>query len=218
MHKLSVNACKILKFDIHVEGKENLNPEKNYYFVSNHQSALDPVIYMNILNDLPLSIVAKKETQNIPVVRTCFKNIGGEFLDREDLKQSLKVMMRVAEDLRNQNRSWLIFPEGTRIKDEKMLLNEFHHGTFKPAMKAGVDIVPCVIYGSFRSFMFKLRFKKIPIYVKFLKPISKAEYEGKTTVEIAKLVQEKIQADISFKARQFDHEYNLKNNKHYKYH
>ena len=79
------------------------------------------------------------------------KGIDGQYIDRNDLKQSLRVMMNVEADLKNKrDKNWIIYPEGTRNRDVMHNLKMFHHGTFRPAVKAGVPIVPVATYGTFR--------------------------------------------------------------------
>lgn len=196
-------ASSALKLDILVEGKENI-PLEACCFYSNHMGAADPLLYFKAL-DKPVTFVAKKEIEKLPFVGRVFRCINGQFLDRADLKQSLRVMMKVQESLSKKEISWVIFPEGTRNKDHMGTLLDFHHGTFRAANKAKVPLVPTVVFGSFRILNAKHSFKKYPTYIKFLKPIYPDEYEGKTTEEIAKIVQSRIQAEVSFQARKIDH-------------
>lgn len=201
--KICNKTSRALKLDVLVEGKENI-PEETCCFYSNHMGAADPLLYFAAL-DKPTTFVAKKEVEKLPFVGRVFKCIKGQFLDRGDLKQSLRVMMKVQESLTNKEISWVVFPEGTRNKDNMGKLLPFHHGTFRAAMKAKVPLVPTVVFGSFRILSTKHNFKRYPTYIKFLKPIYPSEYEGKTTEEIAKIVESRVQEEVSFQARKIDH-------------
>ena len=201
--KLILKVNHNLKLDVLVEGKENI-PEETCCFYSNHMGAADPLLYFAAL-DKPVTFVAKKEIESLPFVGRVFKSINGQFLDRADLKQSLRVMMKVQESLAKKEINWVIFPEGTRNKDHMGNLLPFHHGTFRAAMKAKVPLVPTVVFGSFRILHTKHNFKRYPTYIKFLKPIYPSEYEGKTTEEIAKIVESRVQAEVDFSARKIDH-------------
>ncbi len=201
--KLILKVNRNLKLDVLVEGKENI-PEETCCFYSNHMGAADPLLYFAAL-DKPTTFVAKKEIESLPFVGRVFKSINGQFLDRADLKQSLRVMMKVQESLAKKEINWVIFPEGTRNKDHMGNLLPFHHGTFRAAMKAKVPLVPTVVFGSFRILHTKHNFKRYPTYIKFLKPIYPSEYEGKTTEEIAKIVESRVQAEVDFSARKIDH-------------
>lgn len=194
---------KRLKLDVLVEGKENI-PDETCCFYSNHMGAADPILYFEAL-EKPVTFVAKKEIEKLPFVGKVFRSINGQFLDRADLKQSLRVMMKVQDSLSKGEINWVVFPEGTRNKDHMGKLLPFHHGTFRAAMKAKVPLVPTVVFGSFRLLYMKHNYKKYPTYIKFLKPIYPSEYEGKTTEEVAKIVESRVQAEVSFQARKIDH-------------
>ncbi len=206
--KIITKACRALKYETMVQGKENI-PEGVCCFFSNHQGAADPLTYFDAL-DKPITFVAKKEIEKLPFVGKVFSSDLGLFLDRADLKQSLRVMMKVQDSLSRGEISWVIFPEGTRNRDHMGLLLPFHHGTFRPAMKAGVPIVPTVVYGGFRILNTKHNYKRYPTYIKFLPAIYPEEYQGKTTEEVASIVQSRVQKELSFVARKIDHERMLK--------
>ena len=200
--KLISKACKYLKMDILEEGRENI-PEGTCCFFSNHLGAVDPLPII-ALNEKPTTFVAKIEIKKMPIVGRIFTGIDGLFLDRDNLKQQFKVMMKVQESLKNNTCNWVIFPEGTRNKDPMNKLLDFHHGTFRAAMKANVPLVPMVCFGSFRVLNLKHSYKSYPILVKYLPPIMPEEYKDKTTEEISKIIQSRIQKEVTFYARSVD--------------
>ena len=194
-----------LQVDLTVFGLENLPKDRNYCMVCNHMSAFDPIPF--IVNcPTPISFVGKKELMKAPFVETAMKAIEGEFIDRDDLRQSLKVMLRVEDDLKKGEKSWMIFPEGTRIRDQLLPVGEFHHGTFRPATKANVPIIPAAIYGSFRVFKKKPQYKRYPVFISILKPIMPEDYASLNTAEIAQLTHDLIQKEITYHLRPLDHQ------------
>ena len=203
--KLIHKVNKGLKLEVRVEGKENIPNEVSCFF-SNHMGAADPLIYFEAFENDPVTFLAKIEVEKMPFVGKVFQSDLGLFLDRDNLKQQFRIMLKVQDSLIKKEINWVIFPEGTRNKDNMGLLLPFHHGTFRPAMKAKVPLVPTVVYGSFRILSKKHNYKSYPTFIKFLKPIYPEEYEGKTTEEMAQIVQARIQKEISFHARKIDHE------------
>lgn len=206
-NKVRVISKKILNAlgaEITVFGLDNIPTDTNFCMVSNHMSMLDPLPFMVSYNE-PLTFVGKKELMELPLVPKAFVTIEGECIDREDLRQSLKVMLKVEDDLKKHEKSWMIFPEGTRIRDQLLPVAPFHYGTFRPATKAGVPIVPAAIYGSFRVLKTKPQFKKYPILVSILKPMMPEEYAKMPTSEIAELMQKTIQREITYHLRPLDH-------------
>ena len=204
MRTLSKHILSALNADITIFGLENLPMDTNFCMVSNHMSMIDPLPLM-VNYEQPLTFVGKKELLDMPMVPAAFKSIEGEALDRDDLRQSLKVMLRVEDDLKKGGKSWMIFPEGTRIRDQLLPVGEFHHGTFRPATKAGVPIVPAAIYGTFRLLKSKPQFKKYPVFVSILKPIMPSDYAKMPTSDIAQLTQKAIQREITYHLRPLDH-------------
>ena len=205
--KIRVISRRIIRAfngEIQVFGLENLPMDTNFYMVSNHMSMLDPLPYM-VTYEKPLTFVGKIELQKTPMVPTAFEVIEGEYIDRDNLRQSLKMMLRVEEDLKKHEKSWMIFPEGTRIRDQLLPVQPFHPGSFRPAMKAGVPIVPAAIYGTFRILKSKPQFKKYPILVSFLKPLLPEFYDKMPSSDVAELAQKNIQREITYHLRPLDH-------------
>lgn len=201
--KLIRYAVKSLKYDLVVEGKENIPSEKACFF-GNHLSALDPIAFFEIFDE-PIAFVGKIEVKKIPIVGTVFSATDSLFLDRSNLKQQLKVMLTVQDSLTNRKDNWFIFAEGTRNKDQMAKLLTFQHGAFRSAMKAGVPIVPFAQFGTHRIMSMKHSFKKYPTHIKFLKPIYPDEYQNMTTEEVAKIVQSRVQQALSFDLRKKNH-------------
>jgi len=73
------------------------------------------------------------------------KYLGCVFIDRNDARQSLRMLNQAAERLK-EGHSLVIFPEGTRSKDG--IVGQFKSGSLKIALKANVPIIPVTINGS----------------------------------------------------------------------
>lgn len=205
LRKLVRSVILDLNVEFHVEGLENI-PDEPYYLVSNHISFLDPLTYMCVL-EKPISFVAKKESEKMPFVGLCVKILNGLFINREDIKESLKTMMTLAENLTKKTCNWSIFPEGTRNSDHMSLCSEFHHGSFRGAARTNTPILPVAIHGTNRVLKTKPEYKKFPVFIKFLPPVMPEVYDNMNTKDIAKMAQNSIQKAISFDLRIKDHQY-----------
>lgn len=181
---------------LHVEGEENIPKEVSVFF-PNHISGYDPLLLISAI-DKPTAFLAKKETKKIIAVPKCINAIDGLYIDREDLKQSLRIMMEIQKDLKAKNKNWVIFPEGTRRKDGMRTIREFHHGTFRSAMKAEVPIVPVALVGSNNLLKNHPKYQKYHVFIKFLKPIYPDEYKNMSTQEIAKIAQDIVDQTYTF--------------------
>ena len=193
--KLILKVNHNLKLDVLVEGKENI-PNETCCFYSNHMGAADPLLYFQALEQ-PVTFVAKKEIEKLPFVGRVFRSIDGQFLDRGDLKQSLRVMMRVQDSLTKKEINWVVFPEGTRNKDPLAPLLEFHKGSFRAIMKAHAPIVPVALYGTQNVLKSKYKLKRFPVYLTFLKPLMPEDYAEMTPDEVREKVKNMIQEEVN---------------------
>jgi len=125
-------------------GTENI-PEGPVIVMSNHASNFD-ILALQGYFPRPLSWVAKKELFDIPVFGWSMRRGGYIALDRSDGRKALKSMDDAARQIR-KGTSVILFPEGTRTRDGKLL--PFKRGGFLLAVKAGVPVVPVSIIGSF---------------------------------------------------------------------
>ncbi|SCY01604.1 lysophospholipid acyltransferase family protein [Alkaliphilus peptidifermentans] len=131
--------------NVEVLGLENI-PDGPVLFVSNHQGNFDIPI---LLSSLPKSIsfVAKIELKKLPIINRWMEFLECVFIDRKDLRQSLRAITKAIEVLKS-GQSMVIFPEGTRSKGSQ--LQPFKPGSLKMATKANVPIIPVTIKGSYK--------------------------------------------------------------------
>lgn len=129
---------------VEVEGMENLTSipkEEGVLFVGNHRSYFDVIIGYTLV-DRPTGFIAKIEMEKLTPLRRWMEALGCLFMDRNNLKQSLKVIITAIKEIREGISVW-IYPEGTRSEGETELeMEPFKEGSFKVAEKTGCKIVP----------------------------------------------------------------------------
>lgn len=183
LRKFLIKVLKRLHVDLNVSGLEYLNDGQIKMITPNHQSLLDPLLLI-ALSEKPITFIAKKEVEKMPVAGRVFKIIDGQFLDRNDLHQQIKILRIMDKSLINKEHSWVIFPEGTRNKDiENVLINEFHPGTFKTALKEDVLVLPIVIEGVQKVLSTKIWKRKYVVNISILKPQSNNEVNAQNSTE-----------------------------------
>lgn len=177
---------------VEVEGLENI-PSETALFVGNHQGNFDIPIILSKLGPLK-SIVAKKETANIPGIRMWMTHFDCIFMDRQNPRQSLQSLNK-AQELLEQGRSVIIFPEGTRSKGPEMI--EFKAGALRCALKTGTPIVPFALDGSWRA-MEERKYIMKPANVKLhiLPAVKVVGMEKAQTRTISQEVQQLIQDEL----------------------
>lgn len=163
---------------------------KNRFIIANHLSDADPLIFI-AYSKRPITFVAKKETAKFPLVGRVIKILDGEFIDRDDLKMQLKVFRNVENKMKSiPCLDWIIFPEGTRNKVNIKEVQEFHYGSFKPAMRNELDIYVFSLLGTQRILDKKCKNKSYVIPFKLNKVITSDEYKEKTTIEVSNYAYE----------------------------
>jgi len=177
---------------VEVNGLENI-PSETALFVGNHQGNFDIPIILSKLGSLK-SIVAKRETADIPGIKMWMKNFDCIFMDRGNPRQSLQSLNR-AQELLEEGRSVIIFPEGTRSKGPAML--EFKPGALRCAVKAKTPIVPFAIDGSWRAMEAQNgRMKPATVQLRILPAVLTAEMEKAQTRTISQEVQQLLQDEL----------------------
>ena len=127
-----------------LEGLQNIDPQKSYILVSNHQSSFD---IFALLGYLPLQFrwIAKAELFRIPFLGWAMHRTGYISIERDSPKKAYRSMLQAAEAVK-RGVSVLIFPEGTRSPDGH--LQSFKKGLFLIALKSQAPILPITIQGT----------------------------------------------------------------------
>ena len=148
---------------VRVVGMENVPAGQSCIFMSNHTSNLDPPVLKKSLMKIPLLGTAMRMGKFVPVAR-------GH--SRDEAVKSVEA----AKDALASGLHIMVFPEGTRSPDGKLL--PFKKGAFFLAAETGAPMVPVVIHGT-RAMMPKgtLKTKKGSATVEFLPAILPSEYD-----------------------------------------
>ena len=190
--KVTKAANRAGRVTVESYGVENIPKENGFIFFPNHQGMFDALVFLESC-PVPFSVVYKKEVSNVILLKQVFKALHAIAIDREDIKQSLRVINQMTDEVK-QGRNFLIFPEGTRSRDGNEL-GEFKGGSFKCAMKAKCPIVPVAIIDSYKAFDTGST-ENVNVQVHYLEPITYDEYKMLKTTEVAEIVKEKIKNTI----------------------
>ncbi len=127
-----------------VRGGEHLPADRPFVLVANHASYLDAIVLTATIGQ-PVAFVAKRELRQRFFARVMLDRLGTRFVDRFDLRRSVKDSERLLETL-HQGRSLAFFPEGTFTRAAG--LRPFRSGAFVVAAQAGTPVVPVAIRGT----------------------------------------------------------------------
>ena len=181
-----------------VIGKENI-PDEAALYVANHQSIFDVLVIYKDCKDLT-GFVSKNSMEKVPFFNDVMRFLYCLFLDRDDIKQGLQIILKAIEYVKN-GISICIFPEGTRNKGDALSLLPFKEGSFKIALKSGCPIVPVSIAYDTEVFENHIPLlKKTHVIVEYGTPIlpkelSREEQKG-IGAKCQALIQDTVQKNL----------------------
>ena len=183
-------------WELKVEGLKNIDHNKTYVVVANHQSMADIIIIYQ--THMYFKWVAKRELLKLPFIGGLLRVNDHVLLSRGEFGSIKDVYRQAAEWLR-KGVSMLFFPEGTRSYTDEM--NGFQNGAFKLAIKEGKPILPVFIGGTREAipkggWIFKT---KVSGRLVVLPPIDTSGYQTVDFVKLRDVVREKLQKLVSEK-------------------
>jgi len=166
-------------------------------FVANHQSMFDisPMIFF--LRRFHAKFISKIELAKAGIPSISFNLVhgGAANIDRNDAKQSIGEILKLANNMKTKNWSAFIFPEGTRSKTGRV--KPFSVGGIATLLKKnpGALVVPVAIRNSYRMVqygMFPLR----PFTSMCWEVLEPIDTTGRSMEEIVKQAEELIRAKV----------------------
>jgi len=183
---------KIGGIRVKVRGLEGLNPRRPYVFIANHQSYIDIPVLIKALPGFQLRWIAKKELLRVPLFGWAMWSAKHIIVDRFNLSKA-KASLKKAEQRIREGLSVVIFPEGTRSSDGKLL--PFKRGGFVLAVKTRTPVAPVTIAGSGAVLPrgdWRIREGEIEVVVS--EPVAVDPYRAGHTRELVSRVRSEMEA------------------------
>jgi len=168
-----------------VSGLDKIDITKPHLYAVNHLSAMDiPALYVGL--PFQFHIMAKKSLFHYPFLGWHLRRSGQIPVDAESALASMRSLNRAAESLKS-GMPLVIFPEGGRSPDGH--LQPFMSGGFYVAIKAGIDIVPMALIGTFDLLpMNTFHIKPRPLELLVGEPISAKGYSSRQVDQLSGVV------------------------------
>lgn len=188
-------VCAFAHTRIHFSGLDLIPQDKKFLAVCNHRSSYDNFIMTIALSKVHqnISYITKPENYKIPLARNYMKRGLYVSIDRENVRNALKAIMKSIEYINENIINIGVFPEGTRSKTGELL--PFKPGCLKVAEKSECPIVVCTVQGS-ENISKNFFWKRTDVYFDVLKVIQPEDFVDISTVdvsdEIRKLMLEKL--------------------------
>lgn len=124
-----------------VRGGEQLDPDRNYVFVSNHRSYLDTATLF-FFAGRKMGLVAKRELLKVPIFGQGMNFVNIIAIDRSNPERAMRSMEK-ARQVMAGGCSFGVFVEGTRAMPGELL--PFKKGAFHLALQTNSPIIPVAI-------------------------------------------------------------------------
>ncbi len=181
-------------FKLKVEGLEKVPKQGRFVLLVNHKSNFDGLICSIVLKNRQISFISKKEIFDIPIVKAYVYKMGYLKLDRDDVRQNVKVIRKAQEYLEKDFTCIGVCPEGTRNKTDEPLL-PFKPGATKVAFLAKVPVVIVTMKGA-ETIGKNFPFKRAKVFFRVVETINYEDYKNMTTVEFTQFVEDKMRASV----------------------
>jgi len=191
------NGVRLAGVRVQTVGLDKLDPTRNYIFMSNHVSNLDPPITIPLIPKRT-SVMVKKELFRYPILGQAMRMGSLVPVDRGNRDAGIE-SVRIAKQVVQQGLNMTIYVEGKRSFDGKLL--PFKKGPFYLAIECGVPVVPVTITGT-HYVMPKGRFAIKPglVTVTFHPPIEPANFGSREY--LMELVRAVIESGLPEENRQ----------------
>lgn len=143
--RIARGATRLAGIRLETSGLDRLDLARNYIYMANHVSNVDPPVLVPAL-PRRTSVLVKKELFRVPVLGRAMRMASLVPIERAN-KEAAIASVRSAAAVIAAGLDMTVFPEGTRSRDGRLL--PFKKGPFYLAMETGVPIVPITILGTF---------------------------------------------------------------------
>lgn len=180
---------------LRLEGGQKIPRGTPCFFVGNHQSALDiPILIVCLASRI--RFLAKESLFRIPVFGWTLTAAGHVPIARHRPREARQRLERMLSHVRNRPISLVVFPEGTRSPNGRLL--PFRKGTMKICQRAGLTIVPFTIDGSLAVHKRgSLKVNPGTVVVRFADPIPPEEAAEMSTGQLHERVYAAVAAGMA---------------------
>ena len=185
---------KLFGIKVKVEGAENIPKDRGFIIVANHMSFLDiPVFWPTIGN---AAFVAKAALWKAPVFGWVLDSIGCIPVHKNPRQNA--DMGKLIRDRIDHNYNIVIFPEGHRSTDGKLL--PFQNGIFKMAKENALPLLPVTLVDTGKR-LSKTRWALTPGITKvIIHPLQTPEsFADKTAVQLRDDIHHIIESALPYR-------------------
>jgi 1-acyl-sn-glycerol-3-phosphate acyltransferase len=186
-------ALAIAGARLEICGREKIPTQRALVFMANHQSMVDPPALLGFLP--PVLVILKRSLFWIPALGWAMRMRGYVPIDREHRERAMHAVEEAVAKLK-AGHSFLVYPEGTRTPDGRLL--PFKRGAFVMAIRAQAPIVPISVSGAYQILRKgTLRLHPGTVRITFHDPIPTAGLSLDDRTEIIQKVRSAIASGLT---------------------
>ena len=137
-------------------------------YVSNHLHLFDIMVVIEN-SPKPIIVISKKENSKVPFLTTHMKAIETLCIDRDNIRQSLKICKEAGEKVKN-GQDVILYAEGHRSKDGE--IHEFKAALSPIVQYSESEIVLIAVHGTQKPLKFRwFTYPKEYVNIKFFEPL-----------------------------------------------
>lgn len=184
--------CFLSGVKLTVIGEDQVPGDEAVLYIGNHRSYFDIIISYARCPGLT-GYIAKDSIARVPLLSTWMRRLYCLFINRSDMKESLKTIVNGIENVKN-GISMCIYPEGTRSRGESELaMLPFKEGSLKIAEKTGCKVIPMAITGSADVFENHIPWvRKTRVILEYGAPIDVSKLPKEDKKKLGSYCQEQI--------------------------
>lgn len=175
-----------------VYGKDNLPKNGGYVMYANHQGKYDSLGIISA-HENPCTVMIDEKRSHLFLTDQFVTLLKGSRLDKTDMKNQMQTVLNVIAEVK-EGRRYIIFPEGGYCHNRNEV-HEFMPGAFKCAIKSKSPIIPVALIDSYKPFELN-SIRPVTTQVHFLEPLYYEDYKDLNSIQIAKIVRDRIIAAI----------------------
>lgn len=137
----------IVFWKLRLHGREHIPRDRPVVIIANHRSLVDILALYKVRR--PFKWVSKAENFKLPFVGMVLSLTNCVRIERGSFRAGLQFINQAEKEMKKGS-SVMLFPEGTRSKNERM--RKFQDGAFVLAKKMNCGIVPIAHIGTERAF------------------------------------------------------------------
>lgn len=180
----------ICRVKIIFKDKDKIPQDRRFIIMANHMSKFDCMVINRVFKGYDVSWVGKRSLFKMPFIGKIMHKICCLPLDRDNVRQGLKVIKQCAYYIKEDMCSIAICPEGTRNTTDDILL-PLKAGSMKMAYysEAPILIVECV---NTEKIVKRSPFRRTKVYIKISKVLEYEDFKDIDTTELASLIEKEM--------------------------